>query len=323
MSVASYKEALKSFRGVRVFAVQDEYDRTNLVRDAIRELGFHIVLTCVPQESLEYVYPSAMFPGTDFITVLTGYVSETIGSGQGRRVPLRDRADRGRLPGQRSRLRYGRLGIDKLEIGRRMREVCEARGIAHDIEWVADKRIYGEAWHQFIRSCRTVLGSESGSNVFDFDGSIEKRYQELKAQGMVDCESFLAYIDARESEIDMGQISPRVFEAAAQWTPMILFKGRYSGAIRPGEHYIELEKDFSNVDEVLRQTEDLDALEAMATRAHDHLIKSGAFSQRGFVEKLEGAIARKHRELDGAGPLRAAPYPRRSESVTDFYRESE
>jgi hypothetical protein len=121
----------------------------------------------------------------------------------------------------------------------------------------------------------------------------------------------------------MGQISPRVFEAAAQWTPMILFKGRYSGAIQPGEHYVELEKDLSNVDAVLRQTEDLESLEAMATRAHDHLIKSGTFSQRGFVEKLEGAIARKHREVDSAGPLRAAPYPRRSESVTDFHAESD
>ena len=288
---ASYKEALKSFRGVRVFAVQDEYDRTNLVRDAIGELGFHIVLTCVPQESLEYVYPSAMFPGTDFITVLTGYVSEITATGHGRRVPLRDRATVIGYRGNDLGLRYGRLGMEKLEIGRRMREVCEARGIAHDIEWAPDKRIYGEAWHQFICSCRTVLGSESGSNVFDFDGSIEKRYQELKAENMVDCESFRAYIDARESEIEMGQISPRVFEAAAQWTPMILFKGRYSGAIRPGEHYVELEKDFSNVDAVLRQTEDLDALEAMATRAHDHLIKSGSFSQRGFVEELERAIA--------------------------------
>jgi hypothetical protein len=264
-----------------------------------------------------------MFPGTDFTTVLTGYVSETVGSRQGSRLPLRDRATVIGYRGNDLGLRYGQLGIDKLEIGRRMREVCEARGIAHDIEWAADKRIYGEAWHQFIRSCRTVLGSESGSNVFDFDGAIEKRYQELKAQNMVGCESFFATIEARESEIDMGQISPRVFEAVAQWTPMILFKGRYSGVIRPGEHYVELEKDFSNVDAVLLQTEDLDALEAMATRAHDHLIKSGAFSQRGFVEKLERAIARKHREIDSAGPLRSAPYTRRSESVTDFYSEAE
>jgi hypothetical protein len=319
----SYKEALKGFRGLRVFAVQDEYDRTNLLRDAIQELGFHIVLTCVPQGSIEYVYPSAMFPNTEFITVLTGYVPEAVGAQNACRVPLRDRATVIGYRGRDLGLRYGRLGIDKFEIGRRMREICEARGITHDIEWAADKRIYGDAWHQFIRSCRTMLGSESGSNVFDFDGSIEQRYERLASQGMVDRESLLAYTDVRESEIDMGQISPRVFEAAAQWTPMILFKGRYSGVIRPGEHYIELEKDFSDVDEVLHQTEDLDALEAMASRAHDHLIKSGTFSQRGFVELVEAALTRKHRDLDGAVPLRTTPYPRRSESVTDFYPDAD
>src|SRR5579864_8329892 len=39
----SYLEALKNFSGVRVLAVQDEYQRTNRVRDAIRNLDFHIV----------------------------------------------------------------------------------------------------------------------------------------------------------------------------------------------------------------------------------------------------------------------------------------
>ena len=143
----SYKEALKNFRGVRVLALQDEYEHTNLLREAIRKLGFHIVLTCVPQGSIEYVYPSLMFPGVDFMTVLTGYVSDRFR--RRRRVPLRERAIvigyRGRVIGPR----FGRLGIDKFEIGRRMREICETRGIAHNIEWAEDKRIYGEAWYDF------------------------------------------------------------------------------------------------------------------------------------------------------------------------------
>ena len=168
------------------------------------------------------------------------------------------------------------------------------------------------------RSARTVLGSESGSNVFDFDGSIERRYQELKAKGEVNYESLLTNTDIREDEIEMGQVSPRVFEAAAQWTAMILLKGRYSGVVRPGEHYIELERNFGNIDEVLCRVQDLDAMEAMVTRAHDHLIKSGAFSYRGFVQKVESAIVWKHRKLRGASAVRAAPYPRGSEGVTDF-----
>ena len=58
----------------------------------------------------------------------------------------------------------------------------------------------------------------------------------------------------------------------------------------------------------------------MATRAHDHLIKSGAFSYGRFVKKVEEAIEHKHRAFQ-APPLRANPSWRRSESVTDFYPE--
>jgi hypothetical protein len=58
-ALACASRAIKNFRGVRVLALQDEYEHTNMLREAIREL----LLTCVPQESIEYVYPSVMFPG--------------------------------------------------------------------------------------------------------------------------------------------------------------------------------------------------------------------------------------------------------------------
>ena len=141
-------------------------------------------------------------------------------------------------------------GFEKLEIGRRMREICVERGIAHDIEWDDEKRIYGDAWYKFIGSCRAILGSESGSNIFDFDGSIEAKYVELSAapSGPVPYDEFRPYTERCDREYDMRQISPRVFEAAAMHTPMILFSGRYSDLLQPGEHFIQLKKDFSNVD---------------------------------------------------------------------------
>ena len=95
----------------------------------------------------------------------------------------------------------------------------------------------------------------------------------------------------------MGQISPRVFEAAAMRTPMMLFSGRYSSLIEPEEHYIELNKDFSNVDAVLARLDDFDALERMAERAHQHLVGSGQFSYGRFVGLIDATIARKAKEL--------------------------
>src|SRR5262249_46601006 len=162
---------LAAFRGPKILAVQDEYDQTDKLRAAIKPLGFTTILTCVPQESAEVVYPRDCIGDAELVTVLTGYVPEGIPEGR-KAVPLSERpvsiGYRGRVLGGQ----YGRLGFEKFEIGRAMRRVCEERGIAHDIEWADDKRIYGPDWYAFLGSCRAVLGSESGCNVFDFDGSI-------------------------------------------------------------------------------------------------------------------------------------------------------
>jgi hypothetical protein len=69
---------MKRFRGFKIVAVRDDDERKNLLKAVIKDFGFHIVLTCVPQESLAYVYPKRDFPDVKFITVLTGPVPEAL-----------------------------------------------------------------------------------------------------------------------------------------------------------------------------------------------------------------------------------------------------
>ena len=51
-----YVRKLKAFRGVKLLAVQDEYDRTGKLRRAMQDIGFHAVLTCVPPAMLEQIH---------------------------------------------------------------------------------------------------------------------------------------------------------------------------------------------------------------------------------------------------------------------------
>ena len=288
----TYREAVKRFTGLKILAVQDEYDHTDKLKAAISDLGFHIVLTCVPQDSLSYVYPPEDFPNVEFITVFTGYVPDDFAQTAKPSVPLRERptivAYRGRDIGPR----YGRLGFEKFEIGRRMKMICDAAGVSNDIAMTEESRIYGTAWFDFIGNCRAMLGSESGSNVFDFDGSVDTAYQSMKKKlgRSPTYNEFGPVIAKRDSEISMGQISPRVFECAVMRTPMILFRGRYSDAIEAVTHYIPLELDFSNAGDVLQQLQDIPALEKMAERANDHLVRSRKFGYRAFVLRLKGHI---------------------------------
>lgn len=293
----SYRQRLREFHGVKVLSVQDEYERTDTLKAAIKDLNFDIVLTCVPQDSLEYVYPRSEFPDVEFVTVFTGYVPDDLG---GALPPAKPLAERAIFIGYRGRDiggRYGRLGFDKFEIGRRMQELCTARGILTDIAMDETSRIYGTAWFDFVGDCRAMLGSESGSNVFDFDGSIDAHFKEMAAaNGGVppSYADFLPIVAARDAEIEMGQISPRIFECAIMRTPMVLFRGRYSDAIEPGEHYIALEKDFSNLDSVLQRLGDLPALEAMTQRTFHHLVGSQRFSYRSFYAGVAAAIERHY-----------------------------
>ncbi len=290
-----YLEKLRSYDGVKVLAVQDEYNFTNRLRAAIRDLGFDIVLTCVPQDSLEYVYPRSEFSGVEFVTVFTGYVPDDFALSRPRLKPLSERSIFIGYRGRSLGANYGSLGFDKYEIGRRMRQVCDERGIQTDISMSEESRIYGTDWFDFIGDCRAMLGSESGSNVFDFDGSIEARFAAVtKHNGGREPthEEFSPFIIEREKKISMGQISPRVFECAVMRTPLILFKGRYSDAIAADEHYIVLEKDFSNIDAVLARLEDVPALEKMAERTYQHLVGSGLFGYKSYGATLRALIDR-------------------------------
>ena len=282
--------SLAAYRGLKLAAAQDEYDNTDHLRRALREIGADVVLTCVPQGSIQCVYPRDMFPHTRFETVLTGYVSDELCCGRAT-LPLSERPI---VVGYRARdvgFRYGDLGWQKVEIGRRVRQACLDRGIVCDIAMDEAARLYGSHWFDFIGSCRVMLGSESGSNIFDFDGSVSRHCEGMRAANpKLAYEQYRPLPAKRESAIDMGQVSPRIFEAAAMRTALVLIRARYSGVLEPDIHYIPLSPDYSNLDEVLRRIEDIPALERMAERTYRDLIASGAYSYAAFVDRIDALI---------------------------------
>ena len=87
----SYGEAMRRFRGLSILAVQDEYDRTNVLKAAIKDFGFHVVQPVCQQDSLEYVYPRNEFPDIEFLTVLTGFVPDDLAAMSRPFIPLAER----------------------------------------------------------------------------------------------------------------------------------------------------------------------------------------------------------------------------------------
>jgi hypothetical protein len=282
---------IRQFKRPKVLFIQDEYDLTDNSRSAILDLDINLVFTCVPAEHRAEIYPPARFPTVRFFGTLTGYAPYE--NMPAIRVPsISERALSIAYRGRSLSYFYGELGQEKQIIAQRMRAACLQRGIACDIEWDEQRRIYGENWIEFLISAKATLGTESGCNLFDFDGSLRKAVERVLRKNPVATYDEVKATNPTlftEKKI-MNQISPRFFEAIALKTGLVLFEGEYSGILQPWEHFIPLRKDFSNIEDVLQKVGDDNYLQQMVDRTYCDIIASGLYTYQRFVAEFDQEI---------------------------------
>jgi hypothetical protein len=311
---AAVTDRLARYDGLKVLFVQDEYDSTATIWKSIRRAGINLVMSVVPPAGIGYVYPPEQLPGVEVISTLTGFVPDGLDLSRFS-LPMAQRNLRIAYRGRALPYRYGSLGREKIEIGVRMKAEAARRGVHADIELSEDRRIYGQDWYRFLGSARAMLATESGSNVFDFDGTLHAT--EAVAEGQSFEQFFAEHLAHREGHIEMNQISPKVFEAIALRTALVCFEGGYSGVIQPDTHFITLKKDFSNVDDVLARLEDVPALEAMTERAYRDVIESGRYGYPAFIERFD-KIVESRIWRPARAQLISAPILRRRRGETRF-----
>jgi hypothetical protein len=289
-------ERIAAFRGLKLQFIQDEYRAVDAVTGVMRNLGIHVLFTCAPEPAARRIYGPRL-PGVTTITTLPGYVPDEL---VGRGVPAV--AERPIDVGYRGRdvpIWLGRLGREKTEIASGFVEHTRRYGLRCDISSREQDRIYGESWNRFLSSCRATLGTESGASIVDFDGSLAARGTDYLARHP---DATLAEIErdltgTYEGNAVINTASSRLFEAAALRTAMVLFPGGYSGVVAPWEHYVPLEKDFSNIDAVVERLRNTGFLEELVTRTYDDLIASGRYSLRALVREFDSLVAERSQTI--------------------------
>lgn len=287
-----FRDRIAGCRGLKVQFIQDEYRWVDAMTARMQELGIHLLYSLVPEDVVPAVYGSRLH-GVDVKTTLAGFVPTTIPRRLVAPRPLRERPVDVVYRGRAVPFWLGRLGQEKLEIARGFSARSEGSGLRVDVAWSEPDRIYGAAWYRFLASARATLSTESGASVVDFDGSIEERTNEYLSMhptaGFEEVEREV--LAPYEGNVRIEVVSPRVFEAAAVRTAMVNFRGRYSDVIEPWRHYVPLEKDFSNFDEVLEALRDLPFLERLAEQAHTDVVASGRYSLERFVSEFDADLA--------------------------------
>ena len=92
----------------------------------------------------------------------------------------------------------------------------------------------------------------------------------------------------RKAPLPTKVISSRHFDAAACKTLQILTPGRYNDMLEAGRHFIELDQDFSNIDDVLDQFADLSFCQKMVDDAFEDLMAGHTYAHR--MTELEAAL---------------------------------
>lgn len=282
--------ALRRFTGVKIASIQDEYDFVNLTKAFLLSIGVNAILTCIPKAVVRKVYYEPEFDAVRFRTVQTAYLADDLLElNPAEILPLAERPIPLGYRGRPLPYRLGDLGWHKTEIALRFKAACARTHVSCDIEVDENKRFFGEAWLLFVRQCRVNLGTPSGSNVFDLDGSLHRRMAERWVPGLP-YEEVRDEISSYEITDDMGQVSARIFEAVAQKTALALIRGNYSGVLEPEEHYVPIEPDYSNIDQVMERITNVSAMQDMADRAYQYVIDNPRNYYDYMVSQIDALI---------------------------------
>ncbi|WBY00721.1 hypothetical protein PE066_14775 [Ramlibacter tataouinensis] len=276
---------------------QDDYDHAHVLDRWLDELRVDHVYTVCSRHH-EALYPRLSRQPGRLSVALTGYVDEELA-----RMERPAIADRSVLVGYRARNLppwFGRLGLAKARLGDCFAELAHGRGLA-GIDVSTDPRdvLLGSAWTRFLQDSRYTLGSESGSSLLDADGGLREAAEAYLRQHPD------ASFDEVEAAVFPGQdgrhvfsaISPRLFEAAALGSCQILLEGEYLPDMEAGVHYLEIRKDWSNIDVVLDALHDTATAQAVADACHSVLIASPAYRYARRVQDVLGHAERLH--IDG------------------------
>lgn len=284
------KEKLKEYSGVKFLFLQDEYQKVNTIQDFLYDYKFDLLFTLVNEHYLPIAYPDPRLQALKKVTVLTAYVADEMKAFTN--VPILERSIDVSYRSRPCEYWLGRLAYEKEFIAEQFVKRTQSYNLVLDINLEESSRVYGADWIKMLQNSRAVLATESGASLWDFDGSVQKEtsyFLKHNKEATFD-EVFQNVLKSYDGNVIYSAISPRIFEAAATRTPMIMFPGYYSGVCKPHVHYIVLEKDFSNLDEVIAKLNDSEYLQALADRTYHDLILSDDYSQHQFSNLVAGEI---------------------------------
>jgi hypothetical protein len=279
---------LKSIKGRRVAIAQDEYINSIEVNQFLKSHDVKVLFSCCDRlQDIEIIYPKHLNNLEKVISVLPGYIEtknlkplKELKKHDNRKLDIFYRARNNSMALGKFSLRKSRIAKEFLSL--------ELPHLSTDISLDPKDTILGKQWFLALENSRVALGVEAGASVFDPEGSIRSKVEEYMKNNPEASYSELNenVLKKNEGLLEYKSISPRHFESIMFKTCQVLYEGSYSNILIPNKHYIELKKDFSNINEVLSLIEDHNYCQKIANNAYEDIVVKEHFTYKNFINKV-------------------------------------
>jgi hypothetical protein len=179
----------------------------------------------------------------------------------------------------------GRLAQAKSKQAVVMANAASSAGFNVDVSTRVEDSFIGAAWFDFLSSCKFTVGMKGGASLHDPYGLTHTKVQAYLTRhpsasfDEIERKCF----KGKDMKHEFTAISPRLFEASMAGTCQILQRDDYLGVLEPWRDYIPLERNFSNVNEVVSTMRDLDKCQEIVTNARIALVDSQMFDYSHLV----------------------------------------
>jgi hypothetical protein len=282
---------LKRMDAVKVALPQDDFIHTDILCDFINEFKVNYVFSAASEPDRRKIYSSVDLTVSKFFKVLTGYLDdETVNKVNRLAKSVKERTIDIGYRAWRSAPWLGRHGLLKAQIADLFQKEAPPKGLVTDISTRSEDTFLGDEWYRFLLRCKYMIGVEGGASILDRDGSIKRRTEEyLSRHPQASFEEVETNCFPNlDGYLHLFATSPRHLEACSTKTCQVLVEGQYDGILFPGQHYIELKRDLSNLDEVLETIKRDELRDEIVERAYRDVVASGRYSYRSFVELVLG-----------------------------------
>lgn len=280
---------LKYISGYKIAMPQDEYIYSIIINLFFRDFGIKTVYTCLPPSDYQKVYDKEISGLDYYFSVPAGFIDETaVNRYANESPPLSERPIDIGYRARKVPYWLGKHGNIKWLLGEKFNNAAKHHNLKTDISSDPEGFFMGKDWYRFLQSCKVFIGCEGGASLHDPTGEIRQKVEEyVQLNPNVSFEEVESVcFPGLDGNLNLFAISPRHYECCITKTCQTLVEGEYGGIFKPGIHYIEIKKDWSNVDQVVNKINDIKYCQEIADNAYRDIVQSGLYTYRGFVERV-------------------------------------